>query len=222
MISNISHDIRTPLTSILGYLEALNKDKNLSDEERQYFLSIAYDKSEKLYKLLEEFFEISKLESEDILIKVEKINLTNTVQEVLVGFYWEFINESIEPVIDIPEKDFFVWGDSKLIDRILSNLLLNALRYGKKGKIIGIKIREENAMIWVDVWNGGVGIPEKDIPYIFDRLYTVEPSRNKRVYGSGLGLAIVKELVESLKGEISVNSIPNEKTTFSFSLPLYK
>ncbi len=222
MVSNISHDLRTPLTSILGYLEALKKDTKLNNEEKKYFIDIVYSKAEKLHYLLEEFFEISKIEAEDVLIKVEKINLTNVVQEVLVGFYQEFVNENIEPTIEIPQNDFFVWGDSKAIDRILSNLLLNALRHGKDEKIIGLKIREENSMAWVDIWNGGVGIPEEDSPYIFDRLYTAEPSRNEKLHGSGLGLAIVKKLVSRLNGKISVRSVPNKKTTFSFSLPLYK
>lgn len=222
MVSNISHDLRTPLTSILGYLEALHKDSKLNNKEKKYFLDVVYSKSQTLYSLLEEFFQISKLEAEDVLIKVEKINLTNMVQEALVGFYQEFTNEKIEPIIEISEKDFFVWGDSKAIDRILSNLLINALRYGKEQKIIGIKMREKNSMVWIDIWNVGPGINIKDIPYIFDRLYTAEPSRNKKSYGSGLGLTIVKKLVERLRGEVLVKSIPNEKTTFSFSLPLYK
>ncbi|MBU3098948.1 MULTISPECIES: sensor histidine kinase [Clostridium] len=222
MVANISHDLRTPLTSILGYLEALQKDSKLNDKEKKYFLDIVYSKSQKLYSLLEEFFRFSKIEAEDVLIKVEKINLTNMIQDVLVGFYQEFVNQNIEPIIEIAEKDFFVWGDSKAIDRILSNLLINALRYGKDEKIIGIKIRGENSMVWVDIWNGGAGIAEKDIPYIFDRLYIGETSRNGKFHGSGLGLAIVKKLVERLKGEVLVKSILNEKTTFSFSLPLYK
>ncbi|MBX4261958.1 HAMP domain-containing histidine kinase [Clostridium estertheticum] len=222
MVANISHDLRTPLTSILGYLEALQKDSKLNDKEKKYFLDIVYSKSQKLYSLLEEFFRFSKIEAEDVLIKVEKINLTNMIQDVLVGFYQEFVNENIEPIIEIAEKDFFVWGDSKAIDRILSNLLINALRYGKDEKMIGIKVRGENSMVWVDIWNGGAGIAEKDIPYIFDRLYIGETSRNGKFHGSGLGLAIVKKLVERLKGEVLVNSILNEKTTFSFSLPLYK
>jgi len=222
MVSNISHDLRTPLTSILGYLEALQKDSKLNNEEKKYFFDIVYSKSIKLYSLLEELFQISKIESEDVLIKAEKINLTNMVQEALAGFYQEFANENIQPILEIPEKDVFVLGDHEAIDRILSNLLLNALRYGKEQKTIGIRMRKKNFMVWIDIWNGGAGILEKDAPYIFDRLYTAEPSRNKKLHGSGLGLAIVKKLVERLKGEISVKSIPNEQTTFSFSLPLYK
>lgn len=222
MISNISHDLRTPLTSVLGYLEALHKDSKLDNEERKYFLNIAYTKAERLYSLLEQYFQLSKIEAEDVPIKVEKINLTNIVKDALVEFYQEFVKENIEPIIEIPEKDLFVWGDSQAIDRILSNLLLNALRYGKEQKIIGLMMKEKNSMVWVEIWNGGAGIPEKDIPYVFDRLYTAEPSRTEKLRGSGLGLAIVKKLIERLKGEILVKSIPNEKTTFSVGLPLYK
>lgn len=222
MISNISHDLRTPLTSVLGYLEALHKDSTLDKEERKYFFNTAYIKAQRLYSLLEQYFQLSKIEAEDVPIKLEKINLTNIVKDALVEFYQEFLKENIEPIIEIQEKDLFVWGDSKAIDRILSNLLLNALRYGKEEKTIGLMMKEKNSMVWVEIWNGGAGIPEKDIPYIFDRLYTAEPSRNEKLRGSGLGLAIVKKLVERLNGKVLVKSIPNEKTTFSFGLPLYK
>lgn len=185
MISNISHDLRTPLTSVLGYLEALHKDLTLDKEERKYFFEIVYIKAQRLYSLLEQYFQLSKIEAEDVPITVEKINLTNIVKDALVEFYQEFVKENIEPIIEIQEKDLFVWGDSKAIDRILSNLLLNALRYGKEQKTIGLMMKEKNSMVWVEIWNGGAGIPEKDIPYIFDRLYTAELSRMKSYVEAG-------------------------------------
>ncbi|MFL0251850.1 sensor histidine kinase [Clostridium neuense] len=221
MIANISHDLRTPLTSVLGYLEAVKKDENLSLEEKNKYWGIAYSKAKKLYLLLEDFFQMSKLDAGDIAIKKEKVNLTDTVKEAIASFYNEFVNKGIEPSIELPKEDLFVLADVKAVDRILFNLLSNAFRYGTDGKVIGIKIRKEKLNAWVEVWNMGKNIPEKDIPYVFDRLYTAESSRNEEVKGSGLGLAIVKSLVEKLNGEVSVCSNKNERTTFSFSLPLY-
>lgn len=220
MIANISHDLRTPLTSVLGYLEALRKDSKLCDEEKNHYLNIAYSKAQKLYSMLEEYFQFSKLEAEDVTIKVEKINLINIAQEMLVELYQEFQKKGIKPVIDIPYETLFVMGDSNALSRILSNLLNNSLHYGKK--TIGLSMSKRDSMVWIDIWNDGAGIPERDIPYIFDRLYTIEPSRNEKLRGNGLGLAIVKKLVERLNGEILVESIPEEKTTFSFGLPLCK
>lgn len=219
MLSNITHDLRTPLTSIMGYLESVQKSANLSEEEKKHFLDIAYSKAEKLHLLLESFFQFSKIEAEDILIKIEKINITNVVKDIIVEFYQEFSKENIEPIINIVDKDIFVLGDSKAIYRIVSNLLVNALRYGKDDRKIGISIRAEEDELWIDVWNGGKGIKKQDIPYIFDRLYTSDHSRNTSLSGSGLGLAIVKRLVEKLNGQVKVESIEDEITTFSFSLP---
>lgn len=221
MIANISHDLRTPLTSVLGYLEAVKKDENLSLEEKRKYLGIAYSKAKKLYSLLEDFFQMAKLDAGDIAIKKEKVNLTDTVKEAIASFYQEFVNRGIEPSIELPKEDLFVFADVKAVDRILSNLLNNSFRYGADGKVIGIKIRKEKLNAWVEVWNMGRNIPKEDIPYVFDRLYTAEASRNEEIKGSGLGLAIVKSFVEKLNGEVSVSSDENKRTTFSFSLPLY-
>ncbi|HZD59784.1 MAG TPA: ATP-binding protein, partial [Anaerolineae bacterium] len=124
----------------------------------------------------------------------------------------------ITPELQIPDKPLYIWGDPYSVERILENLLSNAIRYGRSGGIIGVGLREGPDKIWIDVWDRGRGIPPYDLPYIFDRLYTAESSRNSALQGSGLGLAITKRLVEKQHGEIFVESTPHEKTTFSFYL----
>lgn len=218
MIANISHDLRTPLTSLLGYMEALQQDTTLSDEEKASFLRIAVSKGDDLLTLLQDFFELARLETDDSTPDWQKVNLTELVPEILLNFYPEFVKTDLTPVIEIPEAPLYVRGDKAMLRRILNNLLSNSLRYGADGGEIGIAIREQSSYVWVDVWDRGKGIEARDLPHIFERLYTGEASRNASLRGTGLGLTIVKNLVEKLGGQITVASTPNEKTVFSFNL----
>lgn len=222
LISNISHDLRTPLTSILGYIEALKKDCSLTPEERENYIEIIDVKAKTLYKLVQDFFEMAKLESEDQLFKFSKINICAKLKEVTAEFYHDFISNEIEPEIAIPDYPIYVLGDETSVSRIMHNLLSNALKYGRDGRVTGIGLREEKKRVWVDVWDKGKGIVESDMKLIFERLYTAESSRNEKLHGSGLGLAIAKRLIERMNGEITASSIPWEKTMFSFSLLKYE
>ncbi len=221
LIANISHDIRTPLTSLLGFVEVLQKGEGVSGTEQKEYLDIIYIKGQSLYRIIQEFFELSKLESEDTEIKLEKINLSDIITEVIAAFYQELIMNKITPEIQLPEERIYVWGNGAGIERILQNLLSNALKYGREGGVIGVLLRVDREKVWVDIWDRGRGIEEKDMPFLFNRLYTTEASRNDRMRGNGLGLAIARQLAEKQKGEISVSSTPGIKTTFSFSLLKY-
>lgn len=218
MIADISHDLRTPLTSLLGYLEALRNDAALTPEERSAFLRVASDKGDALLERLRSFFELARLESDDSLPELQSINLTDFIPDVLLGLYPEFAKAEIAPVIEIPDAPLYARGHAPSLERILNNLLSNALRYGRDGKEIGVRLREEEDLVWVDVWDRGQGIPEKDLPRIFERLYTGDASRNADLRGTGLGLTIAKNLVERQGGRIMASSEPREKTVFSFSL----
>lgn len=221
LIANISHDIRTPLTSLLGYVEVLQKSNGLSLVEQQDYLDIIHSKGQSLYKMIQEFFELSKLEAEDTDIQIAKTDLADKVREVIASFYQDFVVNKITPEISLPNDPVYVWGNDTSLERVLHNLISNALKYGGDGGIIGISLREDKDRVWVDIWDKGKGIPEKDIPFLFNRLYTAELSRNGEMHGSGLGLAIAKQLVEKQNGEISVSSVSNLKTTFSFYLIKY-
>lgn len=217
MITDISHDIRTPLTSLLGYVEALGKDASLTEQEKCSYLEIINEKGSALYTMMDEFFELTKLD-ENQELKLEKIEITEKVRQVLVTFYHEFTKENVKPELDLPEEPIYAYADNKYIERVLMNLVSNALRYGKNGGVIGINICDHENRVRIEVWDRGIGISETDLNYVFERLYTAEASRNYTLRGSGLGLSIVKELVERMKGEITVTSIPNEKTVFTFYL----
>lgn len=222
MISNISHDLRTPLTALLGYIEFIRDGENLSEEKRREYIEIVNKKGNALRNLMEEFFQLSKIDSDDITLDIKKLNISEIVRQNVILFYNDFIKNNIEPVINIGDEDIFVLGDEGAVNRILSNLISNSLKYGSEGNIIGIDIRVENKYVFIDVWDKGKGIPEESIPYIFNRLYTGKKSRNRKLQGSGLGLTIVKKLVEKQNGEIEAKSIPYEKTTFSFSLGTFE
>ena len=218
MISNISHDLRTPLTSILGYLQVLQTDGALTGREKSEYLSIILKKSENLYSLLESFFELSKLEADTKTVTPTRLNINEELENALSALYREFDAKRIVPVIDLPNSPLLAWGDRGYLQRILDNLLMNAIRHGENAKEIGISARRADGKIFILVWDTGDGIDEKDMPFIFDRLYMSDESRRRNYGGSGLGLAIARRLVESLGGEITAHSEAGVKTVFTFSL----
>lgn len=218
MISNISHDLRTPITSVLGYIELVINDNNLSQEERDRYIKTAYSKGNYLYTLMDEFFQISKLDSGDFKIDIKEINICEVIRQNILLFFSEFKKIGVNPEFNFEKDDMYALADEKSLNRILSNLINNALKYAPYSEKIGIDLKYDNDMVCVSVWDNGPGIPKEDLPYVFDRLYTVEKSRNLNVKSSGLGLAIVKKLVEALGGNIFVHSIPFERTEFKFTL----
>jgi len=221
MISNISHDLRTPLTAMLGYIEALREDESLTEQERKDFLRITAEKGDALQKLIQEFFELSRLEEIEN-IEFMKIDLAELARTTLLDFYPEFASVNITPTTAIPEQPVFVLGNEDYLRRVLNNLISNALRYGADGEKIGLTVRYDSNNAFVGVWDTGKGISPEDLPHIFERLYTAEASRNIALRGTGLGLTIAKNLIEKQGGQITAESIPGEKTVFTVSFPLCK
>lgn len=218
MISNISHDLRTPLTSMLGYVEMLQTDTSLSLNEKKEYLDVIESKGELLRRLIDEFFSLSKIDSDDINFEFKKIDITEVTRQCVLSFLKDFEAKEITPVIEIPEKEVYITADEKSITRILQNIISNSLKYGSSGKIIGISLKENKDNVTITIWDKGKGIKKEDLPYIFERLYTGEKSRNNHLKGSGIGLTIVKKLVEKHNGKIEVESLPYEKTTFKITL----
>ncbi|MBU3201228.1 HAMP domain-containing histidine kinase [Clostridium estertheticum] len=218
MISNISHDFRTPLTTMLGYIEMLRDDNSLNDEERMEYLEVINTKGEILRELIEEFFSLSKFDSSDVVLTFKRVNITEIMRQCILSFLKDFEINGIELVIDISSVDIFINCDEGAIYRVLQNLITNALRYGAEGKVIGVSLEGKIDSVVLKIWDRGRGITEEEIPYIFKRLYSVDKSRNNRQTGSGLGLTIVKKLVEKHGGTIEVSSKPYEKTTFKITL----
>lgn len=213
MLANISHDIKTPLTVILGYLEIIR----LSNKENEALQKVEI-KAKQVMELVNQFFTLAKLEAGDTDIKITKVNISESCRENVLGFYEILIQKEFEVDILIPEQDLFVYGDRESIDRILYNLVSNVIRYGSDGKYIGFLIREDSGYIYIDITDKGAGIDKEFAESVFERLYTMEDSRNRRIQGNGLGLTIARNLAKQMGGDILLESTPGIKTIFSVKL----
>ncbi|MDM5156715.1 HAMP domain-containing histidine kinase [Bacillus sp. DX1.1] len=222
MLSNISHDLKTPLTVILGYIEMLNTDKTISEEERKVLLEKVHLKTLEVMELIHKFFDLAKLESGDKGIEMTKVNMNEVCREKILSFYDLLTSKGFAVHIDIPEKNIYALGNAEVLGRILNNLISNAIAYGDDGKMLGMTLRNDDRYVYVDVWDQGKGIDESHIDKVFERMYTLEDSRNRLYQGSGLGLTITKRLVEALGGEIHLSSTPYEKTIFTVMLKKMK
>lgn len=218
MLSNISHDLKTPLTVVLGYIETINLDKDMHNDEKEVLLEKVQDKTIEVIDLINKFFDLAKLESGDKDISLTRININEVCRKNILNFYDILNSKGFEVDINIPEKDLYVFGNEEALDRILNNLLSNAVKYGTDGKFIGLSIEENEKFIYIHVMDKGRGIEEDKIDKVFERMYTLEDSRNRDFQGSGLGLTITKRLVEKMYGEIFLKSIPNKTTSFTVKL----
>lgn len=213
MLSNISHDIKTPLTVILGYLEIIRLN-NPEDEALQRVEA----KAKQVMELINQFFTLAKLEAGDMNLKIGKVNISALCKENILDFYDILSRQKFEVDISIPEQDIYVLGDADAIQRILFNLLSNAIRYGSDGNYIGLFLREETNYVLIEIIDQGKGIEKEFAAHVFERLYTMEDSRNRKIQGNGLGLTIAKNLVNQLGGELTLSSEPGIRTVFTVKL----
>lgn len=221
MVANVSHDLRTPLTSLHGYLETLLlKDEKLSAEERREYLEIATSQSARLSQLISELFELAKLDSSETLINMEPFSLAELAQDVAHKFSLQAQQRNIQLHTEFGNNLPFAYGDIGLIQRVLDNLMENALRYTPAGGRITLSLQSDAGNIKVKVADSGQGIPSEEIPHIFDRFYRLEKNRSS-ANNAGLGLAIVKRIIDLHGSDIRADSAPNLGTSFSFALPAH-
>ena len=219
LIANVSHDLRSPLTSIKGYLETIQmKDKELNADERQKYMGTILNVTEMLERLVEQLFELSKLDARQTDPYFEPFSVADLLQDVVMKFMPVAEKNNIILSADVPEHLPQVYGDIGLIERALSNLIENALRYTPEKGNVKVKISQSNDKLRVIVTDTGPGIQEEELPYIFERFYRVDKSRDQATGGSGLGLAIAKKILEIHESSIKVESKVNVGTTFSFDL----
>jgi signal transduction histidine kinase len=214
MLSNISHDLKTPLTVIIGYLEMLLMQETL---EKDMVRKVSH-KANELKEQIDRFFTLAKLEAGDTVLTMSKINLNEYCRETIVDFYNILTEKEFEVDINIPDPPVFVYADPEALGRILNNLISNAVRYGDAGHYLGLTLRREDNFVFVDVIDHGKGIASSEIPRVFDRLYTLEDSRNREIQGNGLGLTIARSLAEKINGTLTLKSIQNEETIFTLKL----
>lgn len=218
MLSNISHDLKTPLTVILGYVETISQADSMEASEKKLLISKVHNKTIEVLTLINKFFDLAKLEAGDKDIPISRIDMNEICRKSILDFYQSLTIKGYDVELNIPEEIIYALGNEEAINRILNNLISNGINYGAQGKFIGLNLRSDDEFVFVDIWDKGKGIDEIHSDNIFERLYTLEDSRNRDYQGSGLGLTITKRLVESLGGKISFTSKPYKKTIFTFTL----
>ncbi|MTE02479.1 sensor histidine kinase [Lactobacillus johnsonii] len=219
LITNVSHDIRTPLTSIIGYLGLL-KSSELNEDQTKY-IQIAYDKALQMKALAEDLFEYTTLRSStNNKLVLAPLHVNSMLEQVAAGFELEAEKKNITFNVITRPRDLVIDADAKMIVRMLNNLISNALKYGRGATEINlIANKVNNEFVELRVENNGEQIPKKSLQKIFDRFYRVESSRNLKTGGTGLGLAITKSIVDLHGGNIKCQSTA-ELTSFIIQLPL--
>jgi signal transduction histidine kinase len=216
MIANMSHDLKTPLTVVLGLTESIARDRSLGEEERIAMSAKAHERASDMLHLMNQFFDLARLESGDHqAIPLERRNVGEICAAQALYYHDLMEREGLEAVIAIPESPVYALVNEEALGRVLRNLLSNAIRYGRAGGVIGLTVSESERGARIEIWDRGAGIREQDQERVFERLYTLEDSRNPAYQGSGLGLTITKRLVELMGADIRLSSVPYERTAFT-------
>ncbi|MGN7762484.1 ATP-binding protein [Paenibacillus sp. 22594] len=205
LITGVSHDLRTPLTSILGFLEVIEEDRYQDEVEMRYYVNIAYEKSLALRRLIDELFEYTRINN-GMPLELSELDIAGLICQLAEEFVPATENAGMEIRLNMHEGEFKIQADGGLLVRAYENIIANAIQYGQAGKYIDIDIAQDGDVLAVRVQNYGDPIPERDLPFIFDRFYRMERSRSKQTGGTGLGLAITKSIVEVHGGSITARS----------------
>ena len=218
LIVYLAHDIKTPLTSMIGYLSILNEIDDMPKKKQKNYISIALDKSYRLEDLINELFDVARFNSEKIVLEKEELNLNLMLEQIIDDFYPTLreLNKSIKLNYNEPIS---INGDPDKLSRVFNNLIKNAISYSKEESEIVINLKKDNNNAIVEVINKGKQISKEKLSKIFEKFYRLDSARTSRTGGSGLGLAIAKDIVELHNGTIIAES-NEEETTFRVTLPL--
>ncbi|HLU23263.1 sensor histidine kinase [Lederbergia graminis] len=197
-ITNMSHDLRTPLTSILGYIQ-LAESEDTPKSKRMEYISIAKERAKRLEALLHDFFELSLIESTEYQLKSESFSMKNLIIDVLMSFFDRFNERGWEPEIQMPENDVIINADKSAVTRIIENLISNAINHSDGN--ISISLQEGASTVRLEVMNDAYRLTEHDVDHFFDRFYKADPSRSGK--STGLGLSIVKSFMQKMNGKVT-------------------
>lgn len=220
LITNVAHDLRTPLTTIMGYLDLL-RSKDLSTDDMHNYASVAYDKSVRLKNMMDDLFEFTKINNTDIKMDLKIIDIAELMYQMSDEFYPTLEDHNIKLKLEVPNIPVKVIGDGQLLARVFENLISNAIKYGYDHSTLTIKVVSDDQEVSISVINEGNTISPEELPYLFDKFYRTDTSRGTTQGGTGLGLAIAKNVVEMHKGTINVTS-KNNLTTFIVTLKRFK
>lgn len=218
-VANVSHELRTPLSSIKGYAETL-LDGAMSDKATlKNFLTIIDRHANRMTALIEDLLTLSMLESHQIPMSFALLDIKGLIKNVVQGFEKQAKDKAIKLILDIEKEIPKITADKDRLEQVIVNLVDNAIKYTNKGTVKVCAGKSDN-MLQIDVEDTGIGIPEKDIPRIFERFYRVDKGRSRELGGTGLGLAIVKHIIQGHNGKIWVRSQLGKGSVFSFVLPV--
>lgn len=219
-VANVSHELRTPITSIKGFTETLLEGAMQDEETCRNFLQIISDESERLYRMIRDILDLSKIEQKRIPLHLSQVHLQDLISSAVAIMHDQAQRKELTITLPSPKPDIWLMTDKDCLQQIILNLLTNAIAYTPEGGKINVKTEADSENITIQVMDTGIGIPEKELTRIFERFYRVDKARSRDSGGTGLGLAIVKHLVENLHGHISVESKEGRGTTFTVTLPL--
>ena len=218
-VANVSHELKTPMTTIGGYIDGI-LDGTIPPEKSRHYMRIVSDETKRLSRLVRSMLDISQLGSDPIPEeKKTRFDLEETVGQVLITFEQKITAKALEVQVDMPEHPVFTVANQDYVTQVVYNLLDNAVKFCPQGGNLGIRIREGDAKAYVSISNDGRTIPAEELPLVFDRFHKLDKSRSENRDGWGLGLYIVKTIVCSHGENISVSS-RNGKTEFTFTMPI--
>jgi len=218
LISNISHDLRTPLSSVIGYSELL-LDEAGENREKDRYIEIIHRKAVYMEKLLKQLLEFSRLENGSLKVQREEADLVECIREILIEYIPSFEEQNIELIVELDENPIMVWFDRDKIERVIRNLIDNALKYGMKERKLRISIYKEEGKVLIEVEDFGIGMDEETLSHVFERFYRGSKGRKAELGGMGLGLSIAQEIVAKHQGILEITSHINQGTKVSITLP---
>jgi len=218
LVVYLAHDIKTPLTSVIGYLSLLDEAPDMPPEQKAKYVGITLEKAYRLEQLINEFFEITRFNLQTIVLNKEKINLLFMLQQMADEFYPMLTPQEKQVSVNVPDS-LTLWGDADKLARVFNNILKNAIAYSFENNVIDISAEQQDKNIAITFTNQGNPIPQEKLETIFEKFYRLDSARSTNTGGAGLGLAIAQEIVTAHGGTISVES-NTENTTFTVKLPL--
>ena len=224
-VANVSHELRSPLTSLVGFIETLLSGNVQDEETRNKFLKIMDEESKRMNRLIDDILSLSKVETEEHITPNTTISLIDPIKHIISSINEKRLKEDnkilIDDLRDDSEINCFISGNIDEINQVFVNLLENAIKYGFDNTNVIVRIEQlKNKEIKVSVINNGEGIPDKYIERLTERFFRVDKARSRKIGGTGLGLAIVKHILIKHRAQLSINSIPNQETNFSITFPI--
>ncbi|MDH7577185.1 MAG: ATP-binding protein [Bacillota bacterium] len=218
-VANVSHELKTPITAVKGFAETLLSGALYNYRAAEEFVHIINEEAERLSRLILDLLELSKIESREVKMQVEPLELGAQIKWIVNKLKPQFQKKGLTLSTDLPAGAFFVQADRDRLEQVFLNLLDNSLKYTPGGGQVEVSLQEQENEVVVGIKDNGIGIPSEDLPRIFERFYRVDKARSRKLGGTGLGLAIVKHLVEAHRGRVWVESELGKGSVFYFSLP---